>query len=118
MEDQHEDLLSITVSQADFIDLSSLVHRLRRRVLERSEIPKHSGKASSKVRRANRKRRRELTDEIAALEREIVSWSLMWIPVEEEDIDSDVGDPLYDPEDEDTTQPAEEEEDGDEDVDP
>ena len=67
------------------LDLERLVDRLRQLADERSRIPAHSGSATSDVRRANRARRRELSEEIREVEREIIGWALAVVPVKLEE---------------------------------
>jgi hypothetical protein len=69
------------ITEAEYLDLSRLVRRLRRASIEKSSIPVHSGRAPSLARKKHRARRRELMDEIRQLEREIVGWSLAVIPI-------------------------------------
>jgi hypothetical protein len=85
--DRPEDPMGITLPQSAYLDLSSLVHRIRRKMAQRDKVPKHSGTAKSGVRRKNRLIRRRLLEEIEDLERQVVSWALLVIPVEDDDLD-------------------------------
>lgn len=77
------------VTEADFLDLSKIVHRIRRASLERSRIPEHSGTASSQQRKKHRAERRRLTIAIKEAESEMIAWGLSIVPVTDIDINKE-----------------------------